>query len=148
VGDLVSKVGLGDFLHVREDHGANLLWGEDASGGADLDLDRGLARLVHNLEGIVLHIPLNFGIFEVPSDEALGVLFVPRQKEPRRPEKNSKTDKDGLLGVLSSLVLGGVTDKTLAAVWLESDSGRGDTVALRVGEDFDAALLLHAGQGD
>lgn len=59
VGDLLAKVGLGDLLHLAQDHGGNLLGGEALGGARNLDLDDGLAILLDDLVGEVLDVGLN-----------------------------------------------------------------------------------------
>ena len=105
VGDLLAEVRLGDFLHLAQNHGADLLGGESllttvhamsvlVSHGLfgcdlllNLDLDSRLAALVDDLEGEVLHVTLNILVVELASDQTLDVV-------------------DGSLGVGCVLVLG------------------------------------------
>jgi len=122
VGDLLAQVGLGDLLHLGEDHGGDFLRLEHLCLAlADADLDCRLAVLVDDGEGPVFHVGLDGGVLEVASDQALGV-------------------EDGVLGVGGELVLGGVTDQALALAG-ESDVRGRDTVALVVGDDLHAAVL-------
>jgi hypothetical protein len=71
----------------------------------------------------VLDILLNIAIAEFPTDQSLGV-------------------ENGVLGVLRSLVLGGISDKTLLLG--ESYPGWGDTVSLVVSDDFYFSSSLNA----
>jgi NAD-dependent glutamate dehydrogenase len=120
VVDGLASVGLGSLAHLGEDHGGDLLGSEDLVLALELDLDGGLASLVDDLEGEVLHVGLNLGIGELAANQALGV-------------------EDGVVGVHRDLVLRGVSDETLRVV--EGDIAGSDTVALVVGNDV--ALVVH-----
>ena len=122
VGDLVSEVSLGSLLHLSEDHGRDFFRGEDLVVALDADLDSRLSRLLDELEWEVLGVLLDVRVPPFPANQTLGV-------------------KDGVLRVLGGLVLGGISDETLAFL-SECDVRGCDTVSLVVGDDFDAALTL------
>lgn len=117
--DLLANLGLSDLLHLGEDHGGDLLGGELLGLTEVGNLDEGGAVLVDDGEGPVLHVLLDIGVIVSATNETLGV-------------------EDGLPGVHGSLVLGGITDKTLALG--ESDVGGGGTVTLVVGDDLDTLV--------
>lgn len=117
--DLLANLGLGDLLHLGEDHGGNLLGGELLGLAEVVDLDEGGAVLVNDGERPVLHVLLDVRVIVSATDETLGV-------------------EDGLLGVHGSLVLGGITNETFALG--ESDVRGGGAVTLVVGNDFDTLI--------
>jgi hypothetical protein len=114
VGDLLAEVGLGDLLHLSEDHGRHLLGGELLLGSGDLDLNDRLAILVNDLVGEVLDVGLDILLLELATDQT-----------PKKPVSTFSLPKcycsrdclldivDGVVRVRRGLVLGGVTDKTL-----------------------------------
>jgi len=124
--DGLAKEGLGDLLHLDEDHGGDLLGGEVLDLAVVLDLDDGLGLDVNDLEGPVLHVGLNLGVLEAAADEALGV-------------------EDGVGGVHGGLVLGGITNEALGAV--EGDVGGGGAVTLVVGDDLNTVTLPDSNAG-
>ena len=73
VGDGTTEVGLSGLAHLGEDHGGDLLGCEVLGLALELDLDDGLATLVDDLEGEVLHISLDLSVGELASDQSLGV---------------------------------------------------------------------------
>jgi hypothetical protein len=81
----------------------------------EFNLDERVFVLVNNGERPVLHIFLDLRIIETTTDKTLSI-------------------ENGVLGVHGSLVLGGITNKTL--VVRESDIRRSGTVTLLVGNDF------------
>jgi hypothetical protein len=112
LGDGATEVGLGGLLHLEEDHGRDLLGGELLGLPSVLDLDHGLAALVNDLEGPVLHVGLDLGVGKLAANETLGV-------------------EHRVVRVHGDLVLGGIADETLRVV--ERDIGRGGSVTLVVG---------------
>ena len=93
VGDVLSEVGLGGVSHLGEDHGGDF-FGEEGLGLALVfDLDLGLAVVVDDIEGPVLHVGLDDGIVELSANQSLGV-------------------EDRVRWVHGDLVLGGITDKS------------------------------------
>lgn len=94
VVDSLTEVRLSSLTHLGEDHGGDLLGGEGLLLTLELNLDGGLASLVDDCEGEVLHIGLDLSIGELAADQSLGV-------------------EDGVLGVHGDLVLGGITNQTL-----------------------------------
>ena len=124
MGDLLSEVSFGGFLHLVQDHGRDLLSGEDLFALGSVNLDVGLGVLVDDLEGEVLDVMLNRGVSPFATNQSLSV-------------------ENCVLGIGSQLILGGVADQTFSFGG-ESDVRGGDTVALVVGDDFDAAVLKHS----
>lgn len=114
-----TEVGLSGLAHLGEDHGGDLLGGEVLGLALELDLGDGLAGLLDDLEGEVLHVGLDLSVLELAADEALGV-------------------EDGVVRVHGDLVLGGVTDQTLGVG--EGNEGGSGAVALVVGNDLDAVI--------
>jgi len=94
VVDSLTEVRLRSLTHLGEDHGRDLLGGEVLLLTLELNLDDGLASLVDDGEGEVLHIGLDLSIGELATDQSLGV-------------------EDGVLGVHGDLVLGGISNETL-----------------------------------
>mmetsp|Transcript_26717 Transcript_26717/g.85792 ORF Transcript_26717/g.85792 Transcript_26717/m.85792 type:complete len:258 (+) Transcript_26717:1574-2347(+) len=121
---LLAEEGLSGLLHLGEDHGGHLLGGEDlllATGNRHRHERLGV--LVDDLVRDELGIALHLLVRELAADEALHVV-------------------DGALGVGGGLVLGGVADEALGVG--EGDVGRGDAVALVVGDNLNAAVLVDA----
>jgi NAD-specific glutamate dehydrogenase. len=119
--DGLAQVGLGSLLHLGEDHGRDLLGGENFGLALEFNLNDRLAIAINDLEGEVLHIALNLRVTELAADQALGV-------------------KDSVVGVHGDLVLGGITDETLGIG--EGDERGGSAVALVIGNNFTAGRLL------
>jgi hypothetical protein len=94
VVDSLTEVRLSSLTHLGEDHGRDLLGGEVLLLALELNLDDGLATLVDDGEGEVLHVGLDLSIGELATDQSLGV-------------------EDGVLGVHGDLVLGGISNETL-----------------------------------
>lgn len=126
VVDGATEVGLSSLTHLGEDHGRDFLWGELLLLTLELDLDNGLATLLDDLEGEVLHVGLNLSIVELASNKTLGV-------------------KDGVDRVHGDLILCGISNETLGVC--EGNEGGGSSVTLVVGNDFDAVITedTHAG---
>ncbi|GMR52836.1 hypothetical protein PMAYCL1PPCAC_23031, partial [Pristionchus mayeri] len=115
-----SEEGLSGLLHLDEHHGGDLLGGERLVLSLVVDLHLGLATLGRDdLQGPVLHVRLDGLVVELASDESLGV-------------------EDGVVGVHGDLVLGGISDETLAVG--ESDIRGSSAVTLVVGDDLDLAV--------
>jgi len=68
----------------------------------------------------MLHVRLDRGISKLSTDQTLGI-------------------EDGILRVHGNLVLGGITDQSLST--REGNIGRGGTLSLVVGDDFDTIVL-------
>jgi hypothetical protein len=100
VVDSSTKVGLSNFPHLGEDHGRHFFGREFLLLATVLYPDVGLAILAENREGEVLDIGLDLGIVEFTTDESLGI-------------------EDGVVGVHGDLILGSISDETLA--FRESD---------------------------
>jgi NAD-specific glutamate dehydrogenase len=121
MGDLLAEVSFGSFLHLDQDHGRDFFGGENLLALVRFELDVRLRVLVDHLEGEVLEVMLDRGVAPLAADQALGV-------------------EDSVLRVGGQLILGGVTDQTLS-LGGEGDVGRGDTVTLVVGDNFNSAVL-------
>ena len=119
VVDGVTEVGLSGLTHLDEDHGGDLLRGKLLGLTLELNLNDGLAVLVDDPEGEVLHIGLNLGIGELAANQTLGV-------------------EDRVLGVHGDLVLGRITDQTLSVS--ESNERGRRPVTLVVGDDFNSVI--------
>ena len=104
MGDLLAKVSLGDLLHLAQDHGRNLLRSELLLGAIDLDLDNGLAILVHNLVGEVLKIGLHILLLVLATDKAPNA--VSRRSTVSGTWKSLLDVEDGVVRVRGGLVLG------------------------------------------
>lgn len=91
-----------------------------------LDLDDGLAALVDDLEWEMFDVGLNLGITELSTDETFGV-------------------EDGVLWVHGDLILGGITDETFSIG--KGNKGRSGSIALIIGNDFDAVISEDAYTG-
>ena len=125
--DSLTKVSLGSLPHLGQDHGGDLLGGEGLGLALELDLDGGLAGLIDNLEGEVLHVGLDLSIAELAADKALGV-------------------EDGVGGVHGDLVLGGITNETLGVG--EGNERGGGAVTLVVGDDVASCKMLAIAPND
>ena len=91
-----------------------------------VDLDNGLGSLVNDLERPVLHIGLDLGIGPLSSNKSLGI-------------------ENSVVGVHGDLVLGGISNESLRVV--EGNVGRGGSVTLVVGNDFDSVVLPDSDTG-
>mmetsp|Transcript_12007 Transcript_12007/g.34694 ORF Transcript_12007/g.34694 Transcript_12007/m.34694 type:complete len:726 (-) Transcript_12007:29-2206(-) len=121
---VLAHVGLCDLAHLGEDHGRDLLGGEDLLLALEGHLDlRLLAGARDHLEGPVLHVRLHGIVSELAPDQTLGV-------EDRVPR------------VHGDLVLGSVADQPLGLV--ERHVRRGGAVALVVGDDLHTIILPDA----
>jgi hypothetical protein len=119
VVDGATKVSLSGLTHLGQDHGRDLFGGELLLLTLELNLDDGLATLVNDLEGEVLHVGLDLSVGKLAANETLGV-------------------EDGVVRVHGDLVLGGITDQTLGVS--EGDERRGGAVALVIGNDVASIL--------
>merc|ERR1719319_1014497 len=124
--DSVSKVSLSCLLHLCQNHGRDLLRGEDLLFVLVVDLQLGLPCHVDDCEGPVLHVALHIGVAEVSTDEPLGV-------------------EDGVGGIDGHLVLGGITNQTLGVS--EGHITGGGPVTLVVGDNFNLSVLKDADAG-
>lgn len=126
VVDGATEIGLGGLTHLGEDHGGDFLRGELLLLALELDLDDGLAALLDNLEGEVLHVGLDLGVVELASNETLSI-------------------EDGVDRVHGDLVLCGISNETLGVC--EGNEGGSGAVSLIVGDDFNAVITedTHAG---
>jgi len=125
VGDGLSEVGVGDFLHFSQHHGGDLFGVEGSVLVVQGNLDLRLVGVVtSDLERPQFHVGLHVLIVYVTTDQTLGI-------------------EHGVLGVAGSLVLGGITNQSLTTVGGESHVGGGGSVTLVVGNDFDLVVLPH-----
>jgi len=119
--DLLTKVVLGDLLHLGEDHGGDFFWGKLLLSNAwHLNLHVWLTGLGHDLVWDELEISLDFLVVELAANEALD-------------------DVDGSFWVVGGLVLGRFSDKSLLVS--ECDDGGSNSVSELVGNDLDATIL-------
>jgi len=121
VVDCATEVGLSGLAHLGQNHGGDLLRCEGLRLSLVFDLDDGLATLVDDLEGEVLHISLDLRIIKLAANQTLGV-------------------EDCVLGVHGDLVLGGISDQTLGIC--EGDEGRRCPVTLVIGNDFNSVISV------
>jgi hypothetical protein len=120
--DLLAELGLGNLLHLEEDHGGNLLGGEGLLLVEVVDLNLGVAvAIVNDLEGPGLDILLDGGVIEAATDKTLGI-------------------EDGVDGVHGSVVLSGLTNQTLLVG--EGDERGGGERTLLVGDDLDIVAFV------
>ncbi|KUI67228.1 NAD-specific glutamate dehydrogenase [Cytospora mali] len=113
-----TQVCLSGLTHLGQDHRGDLLGGEVLGLALELDLNDRLTSLVDNLEGEVLHVGLNLRVDKLATNQPLRV-------------------EDGVVGVHSDLVLGGISDQTLGVG--ESDERGCCAVTLVVG---DAGMIV------
>jgi hypothetical protein len=119
--DLLAKLGLGNLLHLGEDHGGDLLGRELLVLAEVLNLDLGAAVVIDNLEGPRLDVLLDGRVIETTTNQTLGI-------------------EDSVAGVHGSIVLGGLTDQTLLLG--EGNERRGGERTLLVGDDLDIGTLV------
>ena len=125
MGDSAAQVLLGGLLHLGEDHGGDLLGGESlAFTLGRLDIDMGLLALLDQFEGEEFLVGLDALVVEQATHKTFGI-------------------EDSVLGVGSKLILGGVSNQTFALLG-KGHIGRGDTVTLVVGDDFNTTALVDA----
>ena len=122
MSDTLAQIGLGNFLHLGEDHGRHFLGGEYLFALFGADLHMGLIIFVDDLEGEELDITLDGLVCPVSANQSLGV-------------------KDGVLRVGGQLILGSVTNQTLALFFRECNIRWRDSVTLVIGNDFNASVL-------
>lgn len=67
--DLLAELGLGNLLHLGEDHGGDLLGGESVLSTEVVDLNLGGTIVVDNLEGPRLDILLDGWVIEAATNE-------------------------------------------------------------------------------
>ena len=118
--DILSEVVLGDLLHLSKDHSRNFFGGELLVSSSCINRNVRLAGLSNNAVWKPLKITLDLLVVKLTSDETLNNI-----------------DSSG--GVSTSLVLSGLTDKTLFIS--ESNKGWGDSVTKFVGNDLDTTIL-------
>jgi len=119
----LSEVSLGDFLHLDEDHGGDLLSLELLLLSLEGDFNEGLlAGAGDDLEGPKSDILLDGLVAKLATNESLGI-------------------EDSVGGVSSGLVLGGISDETL--LFGEGNVRGGGVDTLVVGDNFDLVVLPH-----
>nr|CAH7744059.1 unnamed protein product [Callosobruchus chinensis] len=121
-----TQVGLSDFFHLGEHHGADLLGSEGLHLSFELHLDLRFATIIDNFEGPMFDILLDLRIVVLTADESFGI-------------------ENCITGVHSHLVLGGISDKPLGV--REGDVTWCCPVALVVGDDFHFPVLPDANTG-
>jgi len=120
----LAQVGLGNVLHLGENHGTYFFGLESLFFSLVVDLDDGRASWSgDNFERPMLHVGLNGSVGEFSSDQTLGV-------------------EDSIMRIHGSLGLGGISDKTFGLG--ESNIRRGSTVALVVGNYLDTVISPNA----
>src|SRR5665213_748804 len=124
LGDRLAEIGLGGFLHLLQDEGADL-------GGSVFlaaAFDPGVAVVArHDLEGDELHLLLDHRVDHAPADQALDAV-------------------KGVLGVGDRLALGGLAAEALAGLG-EGDLGRRRARALAVFDDLRGLAFHHGNAG-
>jgi len=119
--DTLTKISLGNLLHLDKDHGRDLLGLELLLLALEVDNDHGLlAGASLDLEGPEGDVLLDSAVAELAADKTLGV-------------------EDSVRWVSCGLILGGVTDETL--LLSEGDVGWGGVDTLVVGDDLDLFVL-------
>lgn len=86
-------------------------------------------------EGEVLHVRLNFGIIKFTANETLGVKD-PNQSSQKGDLERGRGRNERVVRIHRDLILSSIADETL-----EGDVGRGSSVALIVGDNFDSVVL-------
>lgn len=94
VVDGATQVSLSSLAHLGQHHGGDFLRCEVLGLALELDLDDGLACLLDDLEGEVLHVGLHLRVVELAANQPLRV-------------------EDGVLGIHGDLVLRSIADQTL-----------------------------------
>lgn len=126
--DGATKVGFSSLSHLGQDHRGDLLGSELLLFALELNLHDGLALLLNDLEGKVLHVSLHLSVVELASNQSLGI-------------------EDCVGRVHGDLVLCGISDQTLGVG--EGHERGSSSVALVVGNNFDAVISedAHTGVG-
>jgi hypothetical protein len=122
----LAKLGLGNLLHLDENHGGDFLGGETLGLAEVLDLDDGVAVVVDDLEGPRLDVGLDGRVVESPTNETLGI-------------------ENSVAGVERSLVFRSITDQTLLLG--EGNERRSNTVTLLVGNNLNTGALVDGDTG-
>merc|ERR1719322_1291163 len=121
-----SKVGFSSFLHLGQNHGADLLWSKSLHLILVLHLQLGSASLTYNFKWPMLHISLNRWLIMLPTNQPLGI-------------------KDGVGGVNGHLVLGSISNESLSVS--EGHIAWCCPVTLVIGNDLHLAVLEHSDTG-
>jgi hypothetical protein len=117
----LAEVGFSDFLHLGKNHGRYFFRGELASLAIEDDFNVRLVVLRDDLVWNQLLIGLNRLVAVLTTNKTLDIKY-------------------GIFRVDGSLVLGRVTNKSLAFLG-PGNIGWCDTVTLVVGDDFDLSVL-------
>mmetsp|Transcript_41505 Transcript_41505/g.124027 ORF Transcript_41505/g.124027 Transcript_41505/m.124027 type:complete len:411 (+) Transcript_41505:1501-2733(+) len=120
---LLAQEALSCLFHLAQNHGRDLLRAEDLGLTLDLDLHVGLARLVYNLVRNKLLVTLHVLVSEAATNQPLHVV-------------------DCVVRVDGCLVLGSIANETLLRG--ERHIRWGNAIALIVGDNLDAAVLVDA----
>ena len=126
VVDGTTQVSLSSLTHLDQNHRGDFFGSELLLFALEFNIDDGLASLLGDLEGEVLHIGLNLSIVETTANETLSI-------------------EDSVERVHGDLVLGSITDQTLGVG--ESNERGGSTVTLVVGDDFNAIISENTDTG-
>ncbi|EZA53143.1 hypothetical protein X777_06221 [Ooceraea biroi] len=124
MGDLLTQIGLGGFLHLAQHHSGDLLGCKDLHSLISLDLDVRLVVLLNNGEREEFDIVLHGGVHPFAADQSFRV-------------------EHGVLRIRRELVLSGIANQPLA-VSGKRHVGRRDSVTLIVGYDLHTAILVNA----
>mmetsp|Transcript_76632 Transcript_76632/g.121004 ORF Transcript_76632/g.121004 Transcript_76632/m.121004 type:complete len:126 (+) Transcript_76632:613-990(+) len=108
------------FLHLRQNHGRNLLWCHGLILALNLDADHWLSSRIYDREGQKFHVFLHGRISKSPTNQTLHI-------------------EKGLRWVDRGLIFRSFANQAL--IICESNIRRGDSVALIIGDNLYPAIL-------